>query len=315
MNIYGYVRVSALDQCEDRQLIAMQGLAIPSAQIFMDKQSGKDFQRKAYIALSQKLQAGDRLVVQSVDRLGRDYEEIQNQWRILTKERGVHIAVLDMPLLDTRGGKGLQDKFLSDIVLLVQSFAAQNERENIRKRQREGIAAARARGVRFGRPLKNPPANFAALVRQWEEGALSFKEVLALTGLKQATFYNRLREHRATEGQAMDFSKAHRNDSLRGSFQYRSGAAGMDAPGTQAAKDRGESAPEPLASQANSKNPEDFAEAVRKWEQGAISFQEALKQTGFKAAMFYNRLREFRASAVPEQGDTLKGTRAVAEGF
>ena len=196
MATYGYIRVSSIDQNEDRQFDAMSGLGIPTAHIFIDKQSGKDFHRPAWGALVKRVQQGDLLYIKSIDRLGHNYEEIQNQWRILTKERGVDIAVLDMPILDTRNGKDLMGTFLADIVLQVLSFVAQNERENIRARQAEGIKAARARGVRFGRPIKKPPENFAALVGQWERGKLPIAEVLAQTGLKQATFYNRLREFR-----------------------------------------------------------------------------------------------------------------------
>lgn len=199
MAVYGYVRVSSADQNEDRQMIAMNGLQIPVKQIFMDKQSGKDFERPAYKALIKKLRSGDLLYIMSIDRLGRNYSEIQEQWRIITKERGVDIAVIDMPLLDTRNGKDLMGTFIADLVLQILSFVAQNERENIRKRQAEGIAAARARGVRFGRPIKKPPENFAAVVREWERGKLSLPGVLEQTGLKEATFYNRLREHRSAK--------------------------------------------------------------------------------------------------------------------
>jgi len=178
----------------------MNNLNIPTAQIFMDKQSGKDFERPAYKALIKKLRPGDLLYVLSIDRLGRNYEEIQNQWRILTKEKGVDIVVIDMPLLDTRNGKDLMGTFIADLVLQILSFVAQSERENIRKRQAEGIAAARARGVRFGRPIKKPPENFTAIVREWERGKLVFSEALERTGLKEATFYNRLRELRAARG-------------------------------------------------------------------------------------------------------------------
>ena len=196
MAIYGYVRVSSTDQNEDRQVLAMRELNIPPARIYTDKQSGKDFIRPAYEALTKKLKSGDVLYIKSIDRLGRNYNEIQNQWRILTKENGVDIAVIDMPLLDTRHGKDLMGTFLADIVLQILSFVAQNERENIHKRQAEGIAAAKARGVRFGRPIKKPPENFGEVVKQWERGKIPFSEVLVQTGLKQATFYNRLREWR-----------------------------------------------------------------------------------------------------------------------
>jgi len=194
--VYGYIRVSSIDQNEDRQLDAMSALDIPQAQIFMDKLSGKDFQRAGYQSLVKKLRRGDLLYIKSIDRLGRNYEEIQNQWRLLTKERGVDIAVIDMPLLDTRNGRDLVGTFLADIVLQILSFVAHNERDTIRKRQAEGIAAARARGVHLGRPIKRPPENFAPLVKQWERGKLPLSEVLAQTGLKEATFYNRLREFR-----------------------------------------------------------------------------------------------------------------------
>jgi DNA invertase Pin-like site-specific DNA recombinase len=198
LNTYGYVRVSTIDQNEDRQMLAMGRLGIPPANIFTDKQSGKDFNRPAYKSLTKKLRPGDLLYIKSIDRLGRNYEEIQNQWRVLTKDRGVDVAIIDMPLLDTRNGRDLVGTFLADIVLLILSFVAQNERENIRQRQSEGIAAARARGVRFGRPVKKPPEDFAALVKQWERGKLPVSELLAHTGLKEATFYRRLRELRAT---------------------------------------------------------------------------------------------------------------------
>ena len=194
MSTYGYVRVSSIDQNEDRQMLEMSKLQIPQTHIFMDKMSGKDFARSAYKSLVKKLTPGDLIYVQSIDRLGRNYHEIQDQWRFLTKERGVDIAVLDMPLLDTRNGKDLMGTFIADIVLQILSFVAQNERENIRKRQREGIAAAKARGVRFGRSVKCPPDNIAMLVKLWRGGKLSFLELLAQTGLKKATFYRRLRE-------------------------------------------------------------------------------------------------------------------------
>jgi len=196
MDIYGYVRVSSIDQNEDRQLFAMKELNIPIKQIFIDKQSGKDFERPAYKALIAKLRTGDLLYIKSIDRLGRNYNEIQTQWRILTKEQSIDIAVIDMPLLDTRLHKDLIGTFISDIVLQILSFVSQSERENIRKRQAEGIAAARARGVQFGRPIKKSPENFAMLIKQWERGNLSLDELLKETGLKEATFYRRLREYR-----------------------------------------------------------------------------------------------------------------------
>jgi DNA invertase Pin-like site-specific DNA recombinase len=200
MAIYGYVRVSSADQNEERQIIAMGDLQIPAERIYTDKISGKNFDRPAYKSLLEKLNPGDLIYIKSIDRLGRNYDEIQNQWRVITKERGADIAVIDMPLLDTRLNKDLMGTFIADLVLQILSFVAHSERDSIRKRQAEGIAAARARGVRFGRPIKKPPENFPALVRQWERGKLPIAEVLERTGLKEATFYNRLREHRAAKG-------------------------------------------------------------------------------------------------------------------
>ncbi len=159
-NIFGYVRVSSRDQNEDRQMIALQEMGIPERNIFVDKQSGKDFKRPVYKKLVRKLKKDDLLYVKSIDRLGRNYKEILEQWRILTKEKGIDIVVLDMPLLDTRRGKDLMGTFLSDIVLQVLSFVAENERSNIKQRQAEGIAAAKERGVKFGRPPLPVPENF-----------------------------------------------------------------------------------------------------------------------------------------------------------
>ena len=193
---YGYIRVSSIDQNESRQLDAMSALAIPQWHIFMDKLSGKDFHRPAWAAMAAQLKPGDLLYIKSIDRLGRNYEEIQNQWRVLTKERGVDIVVLDMPILDTRNGRDLMGMFLADIVLQVLSFVAHNERETIRARQAEGIAAAKLRGVRFGRSTKKPPENFGEIVRQWERGKITFAQALAQTELKHTTFYSRLRELR-----------------------------------------------------------------------------------------------------------------------
>ena len=156
-NLYGYIRVSTREQNGDRQLLALKELTIPEKNLFIDKQSGKDFERPQYRKLVRKLKKDDLLYIKSIDRLGRNYSEILEQWRILTKEKGVDIVVLDMPLLDTRRGKDLIGTFLSDIDLQVLSFVAENERTNIRQRQAEGIAAAKARGVRFGRPPKPLP--------------------------------------------------------------------------------------------------------------------------------------------------------------
>lgn len=196
MNIYGYVRVSSTDQNEDRQIIALRDAAVPEKNIFMDKQSGKDFNRPNYKKLVRKLKAGDLLYILSIDRLGRNYEEIQKQWRMLTKEIGIDICVLDMPLLDTRNGKDLMGTFIADLVLQILSFVAQNERENIRKRQAEGIAAAKAKGVRFGRPEKEVTGDFGKIVKAWEQKKLPFSEVLKKCNMSEATFYRRLRAYR-----------------------------------------------------------------------------------------------------------------------
>ena len=195
-HIYGYIRVSSRDQNEDRQLLAIQQLSIAQDNIFIDKQSGKDFQRPQYKKLVRKLKKDDVLYIKSIDRLGRNYAEILEQWRILTKSKGIDIVVLDMPLLDTRRGKDLMGTFLSDIVLQVLSFVAENERENIRQRQAEGIAAAKARGVRFGRPEKELPDNFEALVQAWEREQLPLSDVLDLCQISQSTFYRRRRDCR-----------------------------------------------------------------------------------------------------------------------
>ena len=164
---FGYIRVSTREQNEDRQIIALHGLDIPEKNIFMDRQSGKDFERPQYKKLVRRMKKDDLLYVKSIDRLGRNYGEILEQWRILTREKGADIVVLDMPLLDTRRGKDLMGTFLSDIVLQVLSFVAENERTNIRQRQAEGIAAARARGVHFGRPPGPLSENFPAVYRRW----------------------------------------------------------------------------------------------------------------------------------------------------
>ena len=191
---YGYVRVSSIDQNEDRQLKAMAGAGVNDKNIFMDKQSGKDFDRPQYMKMVKQVENGDLLFVLSIDRLGRNYEEIQNQWRVLTKEIGIDICVLDMPLLDTRNGKDLMGTFIADLVLQILSFVAQTERENIKKRQAQGIAAAKTRGVRFGKPRKKLPDSFTDLVKQWEAKSLSTEEVLALCQISEATFYRRRKE-------------------------------------------------------------------------------------------------------------------------
>ena len=169
MKVYGYVRVSSTDQNENRQLIAMSELCVPQSQIYIDKQSGKNFNRPQYQKLIKKLKSGDILYISSIDRLGRNYEEIQNQWRIITKEKDVDIAVIDMPLLDTRLHKDLMGTFISDIVLQILSFIAQSECENIKKRQAQGIAAAKTKGIHMGRPIKKLPNKFGALIQYWEQ--------------------------------------------------------------------------------------------------------------------------------------------------
>ena len=197
--IYGYARVSSVDQNETRQMIALKNSGVKSKNIYMDKLSGKDFNRPNYKRLLKRLKHGDLLYILSIDRLGRNYEEIQNQWRILTKETGVDICVIDMPLLDTRNGKDLMGTFIADLVLQILSFVAQNERENIKKRQTQGIAAAKAKGVKFGRPEVLTPENFAEILAKWENKQISIKEVLDLCNMKEATFYRRLREFRLSQ--------------------------------------------------------------------------------------------------------------------
>lgn len=197
MATYGYVRVSSREQNEDRQLDALREMEIAKRNIFIDKQSGKDFERPQYKRLVRKVKREDLIYIKSIDRLGRNYSEIQEQWRFLTKEKGADIVVLDMPLLDTRRGKDLMGTFLSDIVLQVLSFAAENERTNIRQRQAEGIAAAKARGVRFGRPQINMPEYFGKTVRSWERKEITVEEAVRRCGVSESTFYRRLREYRA----------------------------------------------------------------------------------------------------------------------
>ena len=187
-NTYGYVRVSSKDQNQDRQLIAMRNLFIEEKNIFMDKQSGKDFDRPQYKKLVKKLKPDDLLYIKSIDRLGRNYDEILEQWRILTKEKRIDIVVLDMPLLDTRRGKDLMGTFHSDIVLQVLSFVAENERTNIRSRQAEGIAAAKARGVRFGRPPKPLPENYHSAYQRWKSGMISGTAAAKECGMPLSTF-------------------------------------------------------------------------------------------------------------------------------
>ena len=180
--------MSTRDQNEDRQFIALREMAVPEGNIFMDKQSGKDFERPQYKKLVRRLKPDDLLYIKSIDRLGRNYEEIQNQWRILTKEKKIDIVVLDMPLLDTRRGKDLMGTFLSDIVLQVLSFVAENERTNIRQRQKEGIAAAKARGVRFGRPPRPLPENYHSAYQRWKAGTITGTAAAKECGMPLSTF-------------------------------------------------------------------------------------------------------------------------------
>ena len=188
-DIYGYVRVSSTDQNEDRQMLEMQRLKIKKKNIYIDKQSGKDFNRPSYQRLLGKLKKGDLLYVKSIDRLGRNYKEIQDQWRVLTKEMEVDVVVIDMPLLDTRVYKDLMGTFIADLVLQVLSFVAENERVNIRKRQEEGIKAAKLKGVMFGRPMIKVPDNFGSLVKQWERGHIRAEDVAKECDMSIATFY------------------------------------------------------------------------------------------------------------------------------
>ena len=190
--VYGYVRVSSTDQHEDRQLIAMAERGIPQGRVYIDKQSGKDFARPRYRALMKKLRPGDQLCITSIDRLGRNYEEIQEQWRFLTREKKVDILVFDMPLLDTRRDKDLVGTLIADLVLQVLSFVAQNERENIRKRQAEGIAAAKARGVKFGRKKTTLPPDFLQAYTLWQDKRISLAEAARRCGISRSGFYYRV---------------------------------------------------------------------------------------------------------------------------
>lgn len=190
-NMYGYVRVSTREQNEDRQMMAMSQARIPERNIYMDKQSGKDFERPMYHRMVERLKPDDLLYIKSIDRLGRNYEEILEQWRVLTKEKKIDIVVMDMPLLDTRRGKDLMGTFLSDIVLQVLSFVAENERENIRQRQKEGIEAAKIRGVRFGRPEEPLPENFGKVLRLWISKEISGERAAQLCNMSRTTFYRK----------------------------------------------------------------------------------------------------------------------------
>ena len=188
---YGYIRVSSTDQNEDRQRLALSEMGVPAENLFTDKQSGKDFNRPQYKRLVRKRRPGDLLYVLSIDRLGRSYGEIQDQWRALTKDIGADICVIDMPLLDTRYGKDLIGTFIADLTLQILSFVAENERTNIRQRQRQGIAAAKARGVRFGRPPRPLPENFHQVHRDWRGKKLTLREAARACGMPPSTFYTK----------------------------------------------------------------------------------------------------------------------------
>ena len=194
MSVYGYIRVSSKDQKEDRQQIALKEVGVERQNIYVDKQSGKDFNRPQYKKMLRKLKKDDLLYIKSIDRLGRNYEEILQQWRILTKEKGVDIMVLDMPLLDTRRGKDLMGTFLSDIVLQVLSFVAENERTNIKQRQAEGIAAAKAQGIKFGRPPLPLPDNFYEVHKAWRSKKITLKQAAEACNMPVGTFYGKARK-------------------------------------------------------------------------------------------------------------------------
>ncbi len=193
-NIYAYVRVSSQSQNEDRQLIAMEEMKVPEKNIYVDKQSGKDFNRPMYNKLIKKLKPNDLLYVKSIDRLGRDYEEILNQWRILTKNKKIDIVVLDMPLLDTRRGKDLLGTFIADLVLQLLSFISENERKSIKQRQMEGIEAAKLKGVQFGRPPKPVPEDFGQIYDRWLAKEITAQEAADLCNFTRATFYNHVKK-------------------------------------------------------------------------------------------------------------------------
>lgn len=192
---YGYARVSTREQKEDRQLIALEEAGVRRPALYIDKQSGKDFKRPEYQKMLQRLKKDDLLCIKSIDRLGRSYGEILEQWRMLTSEKGVDIVVLDMPLLDTRQGRDLTGTLIADIVLQLLSYVAQTERENIRRRQAEGIAAARARGGLLGRERIELPEDFRDLAELWQEGGISSRNAARELGISYQTFLRRAKEH------------------------------------------------------------------------------------------------------------------------
>lgn len=209
--VYGYIRVSTREQKEDRQQIAMRQAGVLDQNIYIDKQSGRDFDRPKYKKLLRRLKRDDLLYIKSIDRLGRNYQEVLEQWRFLTKEKNVDIVVLDMPLLDTRRGRDLMGAFLADIVLQVLSFVAENERSSIRQRQAEGIAAARARGVQFGRDPRPLPANFYEMFSAWKAGACTIEEASAACGLPRSTFYDKASRYEVE----LRFQREEREKALR----------------------------------------------------------------------------------------------------
>ena len=191
INIYGYMRVSSKEQNEDRQKIALTEMGVPENNIYMDKQSGKDFERTQYKRLLRKLNENSVLYIKSIDRLGRNYGELNEQWRIITKEKKADIVVIDMPLLDTRREKNLLGTFISDVVLALLSYVAENERTNIKQRQAEGIAAAKARGVKFGRPPLPIPENFYQMHKDWRAGKITIEEAAKACNMCPKTFYSK----------------------------------------------------------------------------------------------------------------------------
>ncbi|MBD5394869.1 MAG: recombinase family protein [Lachnospiraceae bacterium] len=198
-NVYAYVRVSTLHQNEDRQMIAMSKVHIPTKNIYIEKQSGKDFHRPIYQKLLKRLKPNDILYIKSIDRLGRDYDEILEQWKILTKQKGVDIVVLDMPLLDTRSGKNLLGTLIADLVLSLLSYVSENERCEIRQRQKEGIEAAKLKGIRFGRPPKSLPENFDQIYDSWIKKEINGDEAARLCGFSQTTFYRKVKELKGSQ--------------------------------------------------------------------------------------------------------------------
>lgn len=203
-NVYAYVRVSTIHQNEDRQLFALNDLQIPEKNIYVEKQSGKDFNRPMYRQLLKKLKENDVLFIKSIDRLGRNYEEILEQWRVLTKQKGMDIVVLDMPLLDTRNGKDLLGTLIADLVLTLLSYVSENERCEIKQRQKEGIEAAKQKGVQFGRPPKALPEDFERIYSRWVEKQINSEEAARLSGLTRATFYRKVKKMREEQGKTKE---------------------------------------------------------------------------------------------------------------